>query len=123
MTWNPVEWCARLRQALRTRYVRLLEDELARERGEIDRLREEIVALCAENRAVVNSLLGTAGVPPIETPRAFVTTPPVRRRSWPQIATAREIEAARSGRISRARQEQTPSEREEQASRAGAEAL
>lgn len=104
----------RARQILRTRYVRLLEDELARARDENDRLRgerdalatraeNEIAALRAENRAVINSLLGTAGVPPIETPRAFIPTPPVRRRSWPQIATTREIEAARAERIAHGR--------------------
>ncbi len=98
-------WCACIRRALRTRYVRLLEDELVRARneivrqlGEMDRLREEIAGLRAENRAVVNSLLGTAGVPPIEAPRAAISTPPIRRRSWPQIATTREIEAARTER-------------------------
>lgn len=115
MTWNFVDWCARLRFPLRTRYVRMLEDELARARTEIERLRREgaalaaraaddIAALRAENRAVVNSLLGTAGVPPIETPKAFIATPPVRRRSWAQIATTREIEAARAERIARGHQ-------------------
>jgi hypothetical protein len=100
---NILGWCDHVRQALRTRYVRLLEEELARGRGETERLREEIAALRSENRAVINSLLGTAGVPPIETPRAFVTTPAVRRRSWSQIATTREIEAARAERASRGR--------------------
>ena len=37
--------------ALRGRYVRMLEEEVARLRG--------------ENRALVNSLLGTAGFPPL----------------------------------------------------------
>jgi len=112
MPWNLAEWCARVRQVLGRRYVRLLEDEQARARQEIERLREEIAALRTENRAVVNSLLGTAGVPPIETPRAFITTPAVRRRSWPQIATAREIEAARADQIARGRQAQPAPERE-----------
>lgn len=95
------EWCGRVSQRLHSRYVRLLEAELERARGEVERLREEIVALRAENRAVVNSLLGTAGVPPIETPRAVTNTPAVRRRSWAQIATTREIEAGRAERIAR----------------------
>jgi hypothetical protein len=90
MAWNIADWCARVRLGLRSRYVRMIEDELAVARGEIERLREE-------NRALLNSLLGTAGVPPIEVPRALASTLPVRRRSWPQIATAREIEAARAG--------------------------
>ena len=89
MAWNIADWCARARLVLRSRYVRMIEDELVVARGEIERLREE-------NRALLNSLLGTAGVPPIETPRTMVSTPAVRRRSWPQIATAREIEAARA---------------------------
>jgi hypothetical protein len=89
MAWNIADWCARMRHGLRSRYVRILEDELAIARSEIERLREE-------NRALLNSLLGTAGVPPIETPRTLASTPAVRRRSWPQIATAREIEAGRA---------------------------
>jgi hypothetical protein len=75
-----------------TRYTRRLEAEVDLERAEIERLRQE-------NRALLNSLLGTAGVPPIETPAAHQPTiAPVRRRSWPQIATVREIEAARQAR-------------------------
>jgi hypothetical protein len=86
------DWCARTRCALRGGYVRLLEDELAHTRTEIARLREE-------NRALLNSVLGTAGVPPIETPTLHpASVPAVRRRSWPQIATTREIEAARRAR-------------------------
>jgi hypothetical protein len=117
------EWCARARQMLRGRYVRLLEEELTRARADAERLREEIIALRAENRAVVNSLLGTAGVPPIEAPRAVTNTSAVRRRSWTQIATAREIEAGRAERISRGRQGPPASEgeREKQAFCAGAE--
>jgi hypothetical protein len=124
MTWNLVDWCARVRQSLRTRYLRLLEDELARARDEVarqrsdnERLHEEMVALRAENRAVINSLLGTAGLPPIETPHAFIPTPPVRRRSWPQIAATREIEAARAERMSRGRTERAPTEREDEKER------
>jgi hypothetical protein len=91
MAWNIADWCARMRQGLRSRYVRILEDELVIARAEFERLRDE-------NRALLNSLLGTAGVPPIETARVMASTPAVRRRSWPQIATAREIEAARAER-------------------------
>ncbi len=47
----------------------------------------------------MNSLLGTAGVPPIETPPLHpAQVAPIRRRSWPQIAMTREIEAAREAR-------------------------
>ena len=89
MAWNIVDWCARVRQSVRSRYVRMIEEELAMARAEVERLREE-------NRALLNSLLGTAGVPPIEVPRVLASTPAVRRRSWLQIATVREIEAARA---------------------------
>jgi hypothetical protein len=89
MAWNIVDWCVRVRQSVRSRYVRMVEEELAMARAEVERLREE-------NRALLNSLLGTAGVPPIEVPRTQVSTPAVRRRSWSQIATVREIEAARA---------------------------
>jgi hypothetical protein len=67
----------------------MLEDEVAR-------LREEISRLRLENRALLNSLLGTAGVPPVEEPRpAPQPIQAVRRRSWPQIAASRESEAER----------------------------
>lgn len=89
------EWCARMREGMRSRYVRLLDEQLARERAEIERLR-------AENRALLNSLLSTAGAPPIEAPPAHPAHPaqiaPIRRRSWMQIAMTREIEAAREAR-------------------------
>jgi hypothetical protein len=69
----------------RGRYVLLLE--------------EEVSWLRAENRALVNSLLGTAGFPPIspedEARRGVVGLPPVRRRTWTQIAREREMAAGR----------------------------
>jgi hypothetical protein len=72
--------------ALRGRYVRMLEQD-------VERLR-------AENRALVNSLLGTAGFPPIalddDARRGPVALPPVRRRTWTQIARERELAAGRS---------------------------
>lgn len=86
---NITDWVGRLRQGMRSRYVRMLEEQVARERGEVERLR-------AENRALLNSLLGTAGVPPIEAPPMHpAQIAPIRRRTWSQIATMREIEAAR----------------------------
>jgi hypothetical protein len=85
-----------LRRAFGSRYVRMLEDELACGREEVARIRAEIERLRLENRALLNSLLGTAGVPPVEEPRsAPQPVQPVRRRSWPQIAASRESEAAR----------------------------
>jgi hypothetical protein len=86
---NIGQWLRSVRQALSSRYVRMLEDEVAR-------LREEISRLRLENRALLNSLLGTAGVPPVEEPRpAPQPIQAVRRRSWPQIAASRESEAER----------------------------
>jgi hypothetical protein len=79
---NVTSW---LSLRLRGRYVRMLEEEVARLRG--------------ENRALVNSLLGTAGFPPIspedDAKRGVVALPPVRRRTWSQIAREREFAAGR----------------------------
>jgi hypothetical protein len=73
-------------RALRSRYVRTLEEEVAR--------------LRAENRALVNSLLGTAGFPPVslddDARRGPMVISPVRRRTWTQIARERELAAAKS---------------------------
>jgi hypothetical protein len=68
---------------LRGRYVALLE-------GEVERLR-------AENRALTNSLLGTAGFPPVEYPEPTKPQPlpRLRKRSWHQIQAWREADAAR----------------------------
>ena len=72
-----------LERLLRGRYVGLLEGEVAR--------------LRAENRALMNSLLGTAGFPPVEFPEAVKpqALPRLRRRSWHQTQAWRETEAAR----------------------------
>jgi len=82
MWQKMITWLAR---RLRSRYVRLLEEEVSR--------------LRAENRALVNSLLGTAGFPPIsleDDARARpVALPPVRKRTWTQIARDRELAASR----------------------------
>jgi hypothetical protein len=63
-------------------------------------LEEETARLRAENRALVNSLLGTAGFPPVspedDSRRGLVGLPPVRRRTWTQIAREREMAAAKS---------------------------
>jgi hypothetical protein len=103
-------WHDRARRALRGAYTRELETQLERERDEVARQRAEnerqaaelaqeretTATLRAENRALLNSLLGTVGVPPIETLTASpVQIAPVRRRSWNQIAKAREIESVR----------------------------
>ncbi len=56
------------RRITSTRYTRALEYEVARQRAEIDRLR-------AENRALLNSILGIAGIPPIPASSADVPPP------------------------------------------------
>jgi hypothetical protein len=82
--WRTI--MAWLSQRLRGRYVLLLEEEVAR--------------LRAENRALVNSLLGTAGFPPIspedDARRGAVSLSPVRRRTWTQIAREREFAAGKN---------------------------
>lgn len=82
----------RLKNLLQSNYVRLLEDEVARGREENERLR-------AENRALMNSLLGTAGFPPVEFPEAPKPQPlpRLRKRSWHQIQAWREAGASGDG--------------------------
>jgi len=72
-----------LKQLMQSRYLGLLEGEVAR--------------LRAENRALTNSLLGTAGFSPVEFPEAVkpVALPRLRKRSWHQIQAWREGGAAR----------------------------
>ena len=71
------------RNLLRSKYVRTLEEEVSR--------------LRAENRALMNSLLGTAGYPPVEFPEAPKpqALPRLRKRSWHQIQAWRANGAAR----------------------------
>ena len=72
-----------LYKILQTRYVGLLEADVAR--------------LRAENRALMNSLLGTAGFPPVEFPEAPKPQPlpRLRKRSWHQLQAWRETGASR----------------------------
>jgi len=76
-----LNWLHRL---LQTKYVGLLE-------GEVTRLR-------AENRALTNSLLGTAGFPPVDYPEPTKpqALPRLRKRSWHQIQAWKEAEAGTS---------------------------
>lgn len=75
------------------RYVVMLEGEVARGRAEVERLR-------AENRALMNSLLGTAGIAPVIFPEAPQPQPlpRLRKRSWHQIQNWRETEAVRDSK-------------------------
>jgi hypothetical protein len=70
-----------VKRFFKTRYVGLLEEEVAR--------------LRAENRALLNSLLGTAGFPPVEfaEPVKPVELPRLRKRSWQQMQRKNELEA------------------------------
>jgi hypothetical protein len=73
----------KLKQLWRSSYVQLLEEEVSR--------------LRAENRALMNSLLGTAGFPPVEFPEAAKPQPlpRLRKRSWHQLQAWRETGANR----------------------------
>jgi hypothetical protein len=79
-----IEW---LKSIMRAKYVRLLE--------------EEVVRLRAENRALMNSLLGTAGFPPVEFPEAPKPVPlsRLRKRSWHQLQAWREADAGRGAAL------------------------
>jgi hypothetical protein len=72
-----------LQRLLHGRYVGMLETEVAR--------------LRAENRALTNSLLGTAGFPPVEYPEPAKpqAVPRLRKRSWHQIQAWKEAEATK----------------------------
>lgn len=75
-------WRDYIQSLIKSRYVGLLEDE--------------VVRLRAENRALLNSLLGTAGFPPVDFPEAPKPQPlpRLRKRSWHQIQARNESEAA-----------------------------
>ena len=75
----------RIGSLLKSKYVGLLEAEVTR--------------LRAENRALTNSLLGTAGFPPVDFPSNAAAPQPlprVRKRSWHQIQWAREAASGSS---------------------------
>jgi hypothetical protein len=63
----------------------------------VQTLEEEVARLRAENRALMNSLLGTAGFPPVEFPEAPKPVPlsRLRKRSWHQLQAWREVGAGR----------------------------
>jgi hypothetical protein len=61
----------------------------------VDTLEVEVCRLRAENRALTNSLLGTAGFPPVDYPEAPMpqAVPRLRKRSWHQIRAWKEVGA------------------------------
>ncbi|MDP9148207.1 MAG: hypothetical protein M3N22_11155 [Acidobacteriota bacterium] len=66
-------------------------------RGYVALLEEEVARLRMENRGLTNSLLGTAGFPPVDfqepvKPQALSR---VRKRSWHQIQMQREQNVSR----------------------------
>jgi hypothetical protein len=64
----------------------------------VKHLEEDNVRLLAENRALMNSLLGTAGYGPIETgnkPHSSSAVPAVHRPSLHQIQRKTEVESER----------------------------
>jgi hypothetical protein len=54
-----------------------------------------VARLRGENRALLNSLLGTAGFPPVEfaEPVKPAELPRLRKRSWQQVQRKNELEA------------------------------
>jgi hypothetical protein len=84
----------KIQRLLRSKCVAMLEGEVARERADNERLR-------AENRALTNSLLGTAGFPPVEYPELAQPQPlpRLRKRSWHQIQAWREAGAVRGAAV------------------------
>ena len=74
-----------LRQFFKSAYVRMLEEENLR--------------LRIENRAFLNSLLGTVGHPPLGADEAGKPVTIPRKRSWPQLLKSREAAAKSVARV------------------------
>jgi hypothetical protein len=68
----------------KSRYTRALESEVAQLRAEYARVREE-------NRALLNSILGIAGIPPI------IATPPAAPSAFPHPAGVPGVPFPRAG--------------------------
>lgn len=68
------------RRITSTRDTRALESEIAQLRAEIDRLR-------AENRALLNSILGIAGIPPIALPIFTALSPAAGHSGSPTLSS------------------------------------
>ncbi len=65
--------------------------------NDVQRLEEEVARLRAENRALMNSLLGAAGFPPLEFPDSVKPQPlpRLRKRSRHQLQAWRQTVALR----------------------------
>lgn len=84
----------------KTRYTRALETELAQTQAHATRQRAEIAQLRDENRALLNSILGIAGIPPIYVSShgaaALETSPSISAeapRSAPSVQSGPEVQA------------------------------
>jgi hypothetical protein len=88
----------------RVRLLGELVGERARHIDELERFRTAISDLRKENRGLVSSLLGTAGLPPV-TEEDHTPLPHVGRRSWHQIQNRTERETTARA-VARARQEE-----------------
>lgn len=98
--WRPVTSVmmrgARVARAvMKTRYARELEAALARERDDRVRLRAENARLRQENRALLNSILGIAGIPPVSV-TGESTAAQRAPDALPQIPRALETPATNS---------------------------
>jgi len=76
----------------RTKYTRDLEAEVARQRAELDRQRAELDRLRAENCALLNSILGIAGIPPLPISPGSTS----RRPGGPVLPAQSHSESARA---------------------------
>ena len=89
------------RRITTTPYARALEAELTGERAKVAEQGIEIARLRAENRALLNSILGIAGVPPVAAPltispqRKVKTRRHLRRAHSKSFAPTRECNPAR----------------------------
>lgn len=86
-----------LQSLLKSSYAKLLEKELEEVRRELAREIAENERLRAENRGLMNSLLGTAGHPPMNAPQMSNVTPHLlRRRSLHQMQARMEKNSVRA---------------------------
>ena len=70
------------------RYTRNLERA-------VDLLESQVDELRRDNRALMNSLLGTVGVAPLDVPERLKEIPRLHRRSWHQLQMKRTMDSAR----------------------------